>query len=276
MLRFGWFVATVLAAIPGSAGAHFTMLLPQAVSVRRGESVTVLYQWGHPFEHQLFDAKMPQRFIVSAPDGRTTDLLPTLAKVNVSTGASKTVTAYQCRYVPETRGDFHFILQTPATWMAEEEEFFQDSVTVILHVQAQRGWDNSPDREATVASVPLTRPYGLPAASVFQVQFLGREGGDDKKVELSVGQRLAPWAHVLVEVERYNASAPMTLPADEQITRTVKTDPNGIATTTLPDPGWWCLTASRIDGTREHEGKRYPIRQRATLWVNVDGKASER
>ena len=27
--------------------------------VKKGEAVTVLYQWGHPFEHQLFDAPSP-------------------------------------------------------------------------------------------------------------------------------------------------------------------------------------------------------------------------
>jgi hypothetical protein len=73
-----------------------------------------------------------------------------------------------------------------------------------------------------------------------------------------------------VEVERYNAAPPAKLPADEHITRTVKTDPTGVATTTLTEPGWWCLTASRPRGTRMHEGKPYRVRQRCTLWVYVD------
>ena len=54
----------------------------------------------------------------------------------------------------------------------------------------------------------------------------------------------------------------------------------GTATVTLPEPGWWCITAVKKAGlTREREGKAYPLIQRATLWVHVDEpqrpKASE-
>ena len=55
------------------------------------------------------------------------------------------------------------------------------------------------------------------------------------------------------------------------MTRLVKTDPNGVATCTLTDTGWWCLTARRDGGQREHEGKMYPVLQRSTLWVHVAG-----
>ena len=51
-------------------------------------------------------------------------------------------------------------------------------------------------------------------------------------------------ARALVEIERYNAVVPKELPPDEQITRTAKTDPNGIFTCTLTEPGWWCLAAT--------------------------------
>jgi uncharacterized GH25 family protein len=76
-------------------------------------------------------------------------------------------------------------------------------------------------------------------------------------------------ARELVEVEHYNPVPPQTLPTDEQITRTAKLDPNGVATYTLTEPGWWCLTAQHDGGKREHEGRTYPVRQRATLWVYV-------
>jgi hypothetical protein len=97
---------------------------------------------------------------------------------------------------------------------------------------------------------------------VFQAQLRGREV-----------ERVAPFTpqpDALVEVERYNPTAPAELPADEQITRTAKTGPLGVVTTSLPEAGWWCLTASRRAGRREHEGKMYPVRQRTTFWVFVD------
>ena len=231
------------------------MLLPDKHSVKKGETVTLTYQWGHPFEHQLFNAPQPEKLTVLAPDGKATDLTKSLEKTTVPAAEGKQVAAYQLKFTPEERGDYVFVLQTPPIWMEEEEEFFQDSVKVVLHVQAQKGWE----AVATDALqfVPLTRPYGLLPGMVFQAQVAGTE---------------KPLAGAHVEVERYNAAPPKELPPDEQITRTVKTDPNGVATCTLTDPGWWAVTVLHPAGQREHEGKKYPVLQRATLWVFVDEK----
>jgi cobalt/nickel transport protein len=108
---------------------------------------------------------------------------------------------------------------------------------------------------------PLTRPYGLQPGLTFQAQVLA--GGK-------------PLAGALVEVEHYNAAPPKELPPDEQITRTAKTDPSGVVTATLTEPGWWCLAAGRDGGTREHDGKPFPVRQRSILWVFVDEKPGPR
>jgi cobalt/nickel transport protein len=105
--------------------------------------------------------------------------------------------------------------------------------------------------------IPLTRPYGLLPGMVFQAQ-----AQFDKK----------PLAATLVEIERYNPTPPKTLPPDEHVTRAAKTDPNGVVTCTLPDSGWWCLTAQRDGGKKAREGKDHPLRQRTTLWVFVDDK----
>ena len=238
-----------------AAGAHFNMLLPAKASVGK-ESVTLVYQWGHPFEHQLFDAPAPQSVSVLAPDGKKTDLASLLKEVKVP-GEDGKVTAYQFPFTPPQRGDFVFTLTTLPIWMGEEEQFFQDTVKVELHDQAQGGWDAVAGQDFEL--VPLSRPYGLEPGMVFQAQALA--GGK-------------PLARSLVEVERYNATPPKELPADEHITRTARTDPHGVVTCTLIDPGWWCVTAERDGGTRQHDGKAYPVRQRSTLWVFVDEKAA--
>jgi uncharacterized GH25 family protein len=85
-----------------------------------------------------------------------------------------------------------------------------------------------------------------------------------------------PLANCLVEIEHYNSEAPEKLPPDEQITRAAKTDPNGVATATLADPGWWCIAAQCDGGTAMHEGKPFPVRKRAILWVHVDKKPSHK
>jgi cobalt/nickel transport protein len=235
-----------------TAAAHYNMLLPQTASAKRGEAVTLVYQWGHPFEHQLFDAPVPEKVIVRAPDGKTSDQTPEPLTVQVG---DKKVWAYRLRFTPEQRGDFVWVLQTPPIWMEEEEQFFRDTVKVVLHVQAQTGWDAAAGQD--FEWVPLTRPYGLRPGMVFQAQVLTNG---------------KPLPATLVEIEHYNPTPPKELPPDEQITHTARTDPNGVVTATLTEPGWWCLTAQRDGGQKEHNGKSYPVRQRTTLWVFVDDK----
>jgi cobalt/nickel transport protein len=234
------------------------MLLPQDALAKKGQALTLTYQWGHPFEHQLFDAPFPQSLIVLAPDGKKSELTDQLEKTTRK-GETKEVIAYQLRFTPGQRGDYVLVLQTPPIWMPEDGEFLQDTVKMVLHVQAQKGWDAAATDEFEF--VPLTRPYGLRPGMVFQAQI--HPPGN------------APGRHsgTQVEIERYNATPPAKLPPDEHITRTVRTDPNGVATTTLTEPGWWCLTAARPQGTRMRDGKAYPVRRRCTLWVFVDDPA---
>jgi uncharacterized GH25 family protein len=268
-------VPAVLGLLAGPAAGHFNMLLPEAASAKKGEAVTFTYQWGHPFEHQLFDAPHPQSLTVIAPDGKTADLTRRLEKTTRKAGG-KDVTAYQLRYTPEQRGDHVFILRTPPIWMEEEGEFWQDTVKVVLHVQAQKGWDAAGRDD--FEWVPLTRPYGLQPGMIFQAHIRSARQVKEADPSPAGDVRLAPGpvtplAGALVEVERYNGSPPEKLPPDEQITRTVRTDPNGVVTATLPEAGWWCLTTTRSAGTHPREGKTYPLRQRYTFWVFVDERA---
>jgi uncharacterized GH25 family protein len=247
---------------------HFNILLPQTASARKGDTVSFVYQFGHPFEHQLFDAPPPARVFVLAPDGKKTELGKTLEKIKVA-GEKKEVTAYRFRLTPEQRGDYIVQLETPPIWMEEDQEFVQDTVKVVLHVQAQKGWDASAGKPLKI--VPLTRPYGLQPGMVFQAQVFGppaKPGFGDPP------GKAEPLAGALVEIERFNPAPPAKLPPDEHITRTAKTDPNGVVTTTLPEAGWWALTAQRDGGRRERNGKAYPVRERATLWVWVDAKVT--
>jgi cobalt/nickel transport protein len=231
------------------AAAHYNMLLPSAASGKKDEAVTFTYQWGHPFEHELFDAPRPDSIIIRAPDGKTEDVKD-LEEIKVQ-GKDKMVTAWRFHFTPTQRGDYVVVLKAKPIFLEEDGEFVQDAVKVVYHVQAQKGWDGMVHREFEWS--PLTRPYGLQAGTVFQAVLTGAAG-------------------TLVEVERYSAMPPKELPPDEFITRTVKADPNSVATCNLPEAGWWCLTASRDGAEREHQGKKYPVKERSTLWVFVDEK----
>jgi cobalt/nickel transport protein len=262
VMALGW-AFVVVSPLP----AHFNMLLPSLHMARRGEPVTLLYQWGHPFEHQLFDAPLPESFIVLSPDNQRIDLTSKLQKRLQGPGG-KQVIAYQVQFTPESRGDYTFFLKTPPIWMEEDQEFLQDTVKVVLHVQAQKGWDSAVGN--TSEMIPLTRPYGLEPGMVFQALALLDE--PDRRPHNGRLPAVAGSAGILVEIERYNPDAPGQLPPDEHITRTVRTDAQGLATCTLTDPGWWCITAQHDSGRRLHGGKEFPVRKRATLWVRVDQK----
>jgi cobalt/nickel transport protein len=245
----------VLGIGASSAAGHYHMLLPEQASVEKGAGLLVRFQWGHPFEHQLFDAARPQSLVVLTPDGGKIDLTRELSDEMTPAGEGETVRTFRLPYKPTQRGDHVFLLRAAPVWMEEEQEFFEDTVKAVLHVQAQKGWDARLGEGFEM--LPLTRPYGLQAGMVFQAQALVA----DKAL-----------AGALVEIERYNPQAPKELPADEQITHTAKTDPNGVVTCTLTEPGWWCVTAQRDGGKKDRGGKDYPVKQRSTLWVWVDAK----
>lgn len=250
-------ILTFQGIMSSPAQAHYSMLFPHVASARSGQAVTILLQWGHPFEHQLGNAPPPQDLTVLSPSGKKADLTRTLEELNIPCPDGKKVRTFQCRFTPEERGDFVFVLHSSPIWMEEDREFFVDTVQVVLHVQAQRGWEASFGKGLQMTL--LTRPYGLEPGTVFQTRVLAD------------GQ---PLAGTIVEVERYNATPPDKLPPDEQITRTVKTDPAGVVTVSLMEPGWWGITASRRHGKKEHDGKSFPIRERVTLWVFVDDPKS--
>src|SRR4051812_3002478 len=153
------------------APAHFHILLPDRHSVKKDESVTLLYRWGHPFEHQLFDAPKPEKLIVIAPDGKVTDLTKKLEKIKHTTPDKKEVVAFRLKYTPTKRGDYTFVLYAPPIFLEEDGEFVEDMVKVVVHVQAQINWDAEDPSRPDLHVRPLTRPYGLQPGMVFQTQF---------------------------------------------------------------------------------------------------------
>src|SRR5262249_30009930 len=48
-----FWVFLAISAFASESLAHYMMLLPATESGQREEPITVVFQWGHPFEHQL-------------------------------------------------------------------------------------------------------------------------------------------------------------------------------------------------------------------------------
>ena len=261
MGRIGIAILVQMACVCASC-AHYNMLIPDKPWANKGEKVTFTYQFGHPFEHELFDAPRPLAVNVILPDGKT-QVVNKLAKVDLKGIDGKKVAGYSFTYEPQMRGDHTFILQTPPIWMEESNDFVQDTVKVILHVQTQKNWDAGlqPDLfdQIKLRITPLTRPYGLYPGMTFQAL---------------VGFRNKKGQGRLVEIERYNAQPPQKLPPDELITFKTKADPNGVFTFAFPEAGWWSMTAAFQEKDRRWKegGKEGPLRERATLWIHIDEK----
>ena len=124
-----------------AAQAHYHMLIPDKQSLKTGEETTLTYQFGHPFEHQLFDTAAPESAVIFLPDGTEQDVKEKLKKVEVAGEKGKKVAAYQLTFKPEQRGDHIVVFTSPAVHIEGERLPVFDTVKVVIHVQTQNGWN---------------------------------------------------------------------------------------------------------------------------------------
>jgi cobalt/nickel transport protein len=244
--------ASLMLFLAPEARAHYHMLIPDKHSVKTGEEVVITYQFGHPFEKQLFDASAPTNAFLHQPDGQMEDITAKFKKVEVPGEDKKNVAAYRLSFKPEHRGDYIVSVAAPAVELEGEKRPVRDVVKVVVHVQAQKGWDaaTAHRKDQFADLVPLTRPYALRSGMLFRAAF--------KKIDGA-----APLGGAEVEIERYNPEPPKQLPPEEHTTYTARTDAQGILATTLPDAGWWAVTAIHRTPQAVH---------RCTMWIPVDGK----
>ncbi|HZZ78941.1 MAG TPA: DUF4198 domain-containing protein [Gemmataceae bacterium] len=244
MRRF--FAMSLMLTAVSAANAHYNMLLPNKPWAEKGEKVTFTYQFGHPFEHELFDAPRPIALVVITPKGKKEALAieKVLSLIKVDGADGKKVTAWQFTFTPPERGDYTFTLKT-AKIKHDERKLIEDVVKVVLHVQTQNGWDEAGPAFADHIDIEaLTRPYRILPGMVFR----GRAISSNKTGAAGI------------EIEKYNPKPIKNLPPDELITFKTKADDNGIFVTTLPEAGWWGVTALSNAGPR------------ATFWIHVDEK----
>ncbi len=260
-MKLSLLAAAASCVCAGAAHAHYHMLLPDKNSVKTGEEVTITYQFGHPFEHQLFHTAPPAIAEIYRPDGTVQDVKTNVKKIEVAGENDKKVTVYQLTFKPEQRGDHIVVFTSPEVAIDGEKLPIVDTAKVVVHVQTQNGWE-SPSAHHTNQAVdltPLTRPYGLRTGMVFRAAFNDVRG-------FRRGQNVdipKPIRNAAGEIEHYNPQPPKQLPPDEHTTYAARTDDIGVLASTLPDPGWWGVTAIRPTEKRV---------DRCTFWVYVDDK----
>lgn len=238
-----------------TAWGHFGILVPDSPVARRGEPITLRYSTGHPFECQIVDTVAPEKASVLLPDGKTRlDLKSEPKQVDNPEGGK--VTVQTLTFTPAERGDHLVVVTTPLHFDEHAGGFVQDELKVLIRVQVQKGWDSVAGQG--IELIPLTRPYGLKPGCVLKAQ--ARLHGK-------------PLADAEVEIERYNLVPPKSILEDEAlVTQIAKTDVNGYVIATLDEPGWWGVMVTAEDGTKEKDGKAWPVVRRGIMWVYVEGR----
>ncbi len=269
-MRNSWIMRCMAAALAmaaslllaGLAAAHFHTYWPQAqgCSGKLGEKVKWQYFWGHPFEMIIYDAYAPE-FFIKTPQGKKEGVI--IKEISLKDQESgKDRRAFELEYQPPGPGDYYLCLEGEPFFVPEEETFWQDSVKQVWHVMAEKGWDKPVGLEVEV--VPLTRPYGWPAGSVFQAQALFKG---------------KPLKGATVEIQKFNGffvpkdKLPKDRFGEENtpiIIRVTKTDSQGYLGCTLDSPGWWVIAVSHQHGKKTQEGKSYPIEKRGYIWVYAE------
>jgi cobalt/nickel transport protein len=250
----------IFAALPTLA--HYQVYWPQfeGCYAKPGEVVRWQYFWGHPYDMLIDDAE-PPKFFIFTPEEKKETLEP--REITLKDPASgKDRRAFTVEYNPPGLGDYYLCLKSPAYFIPSEQEFWQDYVKEPLHVMAEGGWYDAVGLPVEI--IPITRPYGWPAGSVFKGQVLAKR---------------RPLTRATVEIEKFNGffvprdKLPRDRLGEENsplITRVTKTDRMGYFLCTLDSPGWWIISVSAPGGSKTHERKRYPLKMRGALWIYVE------
>jgi len=242
--------------------AHSHIYSPQfeGCYAKPGEAVKWQYFWGHPFDMLIDDAE-PPKFFIFTPEEKKETLEPREITLKDPAGGQDR-RAFTVEYKPPGLGDYYLCLESPAYFIPAEQEFWQDYVKEPLHVMKEGGWYDAVGLPVEI--IPITRPYGWPAGSVFKGQALAKK---------------RPLTRATVEIEKFNGVfvSRENLPKDRLgeensplITRVTKTDRLGYFLCTLDSPGWWIMSVSAPGGSKTHAGKRHPLKMRGALWIYVE------
>ncbi len=236
--------------------AHFPMLIHDVPYAKLGEAVNVTFSVGHPYEQEYADAKKPEKVTAILPTGKKMDFTSNLMKKTVEVGGSS-IQTWTLNYSPQQKGDTIIALDTKPE-VGPNNTIFQDFIKIFIHTERQDGWRQRTGQPIEI--VPLTRPYGFEAGSVFT----GRLMKGDEPVagaEIEIEQRLT------VPPE------PEDLPPEPMITKVVVTDPNGVFTCTLPYAGWWICGGYVEDaGQLTKNEKEYNLSGFAGIWILMEQK----
>lgn len=220
------FAGMLAASLP--AAAHFGLILPDpAMVLEQSKTAFKLdVSFIRPMEASTMTMVKPAAFYV-VEDGRKTDLTPALRPGKLFGRDDWTL-----EYKFEKPGVYQFVVEPLPYWEQSEDKFYLHYTKVIVPaLGAGLGIDPKDDDWSTPVGVkteivPLTRPYGNYAGTLFQGRVL-------------VDGKSAP--NTTVKVEFLNESDLYQPRNSYYTTQVMKTDDNGIFTFAAPWRGGGAL-----------------------------------
>lgn len=230
-----------------AASAHYPFLIGDRSPDmgQRGGIIELTYGLGELHEDVFVDARTPDWVRGYTFDGDTFELADKLVK-NGKVSNIK----YRSRRI----GDTWIVAHIPMTWSKHDSTFTETTVRTVIHQGLSRGWETPLGLPLEI--VPLNQPYGLLP-------------GDSFRVELLLDGEPLTDAKIYAE-KYYDPPLQKPYPSESLLTRTARTDRNGIANINLHSPGWWVLFTLHELDDMEKDGQSGVATLQDAVWVYVD------
>lgn len=230
-----------------TALAHYPVLIgdrPPSLGEKGGQ-ISLTFGRGHLHAPKWEDTQAPDWVRGYTFDGVTLELSDKLRKAGP---------VYRLDYQSSRVGDTWIVFHLPRAWTDHDRAWSETTVRTLVHHGLARGWETPLGLPLEI--VPLNQPYGMIA-------------GDTVRMQLLASGKPLPATKIFAE-KYYRPPMKEPFPPDELITRTVRTDNDGVAAITLHSPGWWVLFVAHETGELNRDGKAGPTVLQDAVWVYVN------
>ncbi len=229
------------------ASAHYPFLIGDRSPDmgQRSGVINLTYGLGELHEDIFVDARTPDWVRGYTFDGGTFELTDKLQKSGK---------VFNIKYRSRRIGDTWIVAHVPMTWSEHDSTFTETTVRTVIHQGLSRGWETPLGLPLEI--VPLNQPYGLLPGDSFRIELL--HDGE-------------PLTGTKIYAEKYyNPPLQKPYPSEALLTRTSRTDRNGIANINLHSSGWWVLFVLHELDDMERDGRSGVATLQDAVWIYVD------
>lgn len=229
------------------ASAHYPFLIADRSPDmgQRGGIINLTYGLGELHDELFAEARAPDWVRGYTFDGGTFELTDKLQKNG---------NVFNIKYRSRRIGDTWIVAHVPMTWSTHDSTFTETTVRTVIHQGLSRGWETPLGLPLEI--VPLNQPYGLLPGDSFRFEVL--HDGE-------------PLTGAKIYAEKYH-TPPLKKPYPSEVllTRTSRTDRNGIANIELHSSGWWVLFVVQELDEIKQDGQSGVATLQDAVWVYVD------